>query len=97
MKVEGPNDGLTSVFSSKWGDYQGTLEDVSHMDMINWPNRLKWTIDAFFGRKPKYVSKLAEVFLRMSLTTLFARFNAIAFYYDIAGMYHFRKKVKNVD
>ena len=51
--TEGPNDGLTSVTSSKWGDYKGTLEDVSHMDMINWPNRLKWTIDALVGRKPK--------------------------------------------
>ena len=51
--TEGPNDGLTSVYSSKWGDYKGTLEDVSHMDMINWPNRLKWTIDAIVGKKPK--------------------------------------------
>lgn len=43
---EGPNDGLVSVASSKWGTYKGTLVDVSHLDLINWTNRLK----AFFWR-----------------------------------------------
>lgn len=36
---EGPNDGLVSVASSKWGGddgYKGTLLDVSHLDLINW-------------------------------------------------------------
>ncbi|KAL9115922.1 MAG: hypothetical protein Q9227_000290 [Pyrenula ochraceoflavens] len=33
---EGPNDGLVSVSSSRWGQYQGTLVDVSHLDLINW-------------------------------------------------------------
>lgn len=34
-KVEGENDGLVSVTSSRWGTYKGTLKDVSHLDMIN--------------------------------------------------------------
>ncbi len=41
---EGPNDGLVSVASSKWGTYKGTLVGVSHLDLINWTNRLKWTM-----------------------------------------------------
>lgn len=35
-RMEGPNDGLVSVESSKWGTYKGTLVDVSHLDLINW-------------------------------------------------------------
>ncbi|EFQ28343.1 triacylglycerol lipase [Colletotrichum graminicola] len=43
-EAEGANDGLVSVASSRWGDYKGTLLDVSHLDLINWSNRLKWTL-----------------------------------------------------
>lgn len=39
--VEGPNDGLVSVASSRWGEYKGTLMGVTHLDLINWTNRLK--------------------------------------------------------
>jgi triacylglycerol lipase len=39
--LEGPNDGLVSVRSSKWGEYRGTLMGVTHLDLINWTNRLK--------------------------------------------------------
>jgi triacylglycerol lipase len=39
--LEGPNDGLVSVSSSKWGDYKGTLMGVTHLDLINWTNRVK--------------------------------------------------------
>lgn len=42
--AEGPNDGLVSVESSRWGDYRGTLRDVSHLDLINWTNRAKWEV-----------------------------------------------------
>ena len=31
-----------SVQSSQWGEYKGTLVGVSHLDLINWTNRLKW-------------------------------------------------------
>ncbi|GKT68455.1 triacylglycerol lipase [Colletotrichum tofieldiae] len=43
-EAEGANDGLVSVASSRWGKYQGTLLDVSHLDLINWSNRLRWTL-----------------------------------------------------
>jgi triacylglycerol lipase len=39
--IEGPNDGLVSVASSHWGEYKGTLMNVTHLDLINWTNRLK--------------------------------------------------------
>ncbi|PWY78131.1 triacylglycerol lipase [Aspergillus sclerotioniger CBS 115572] len=68
-QVEGYNDGLVSVASSKWGGdqgYKGTLEGVSHLDLINWSNRLKWLAGKITGNRP--------------------RFNAIAFYLDIADM-----------
>jgi len=39
---DAPNDGLVSVPSSMWGMYKGTLMGVSHLDLINWTNRLKW-------------------------------------------------------
>jgi triacylglycerol lipase len=44
MEKEGPNDGLVSVRSSKWGQYLGTLEDVNHLDLVGWVNvaRYKW-------------------------------------------------------
>ena len=42
-ELEGaPNDGLVSVPSSMWGMYKGTLVGVSHLDLINWTDRLKW-------------------------------------------------------
>ncbi|KAM5462815.1 lipase 2 [Microsporum audouinii] len=65
-KEEGPNDGLVSVSSSKWGCYKGTLVGVSHLDLINWTNRLKWFAAELTGNKKK--------------------FNAVAFYLDIADM-----------
>jgi triacylglycerol lipase len=52
--LEGPNDGLVSVQSSKWGEYKGTLVGVSHLDLINWTNRLRWTLRRLMvGKKPK--------------------------------------------
>lgn len=67
-QMEGPNDGLVSVASSRWGGdegYKGTLMGVSHLDLINWTNRLKWMAGDLMGNPRK--------------------FNAIAFYLDIAG------------
>ncbi|KAK6429947.1 lipase 2 [Oleoguttula sp. CCFEE 5521] len=48
-KVEGANDGLVSVESSRWGKYQGTLDDVSHLDLINWTNRWRWYLWGLTG------------------------------------------------
>ena len=52
-KEEGPNDGLVSVASSRWGTYKGTLVDVSHLDLINWTNRLRWLIWELSGNERK--------------------------------------------
>jgi triacylglycerol lipase len=43
QELEGPNDGVVSVASSKWGEdgYKGTLMGVTHLDLINWTNRMK--------------------------------------------------------
>ncbi|CEJ93117.1 hypothetical protein VHEMI08729 [[Torrubiella] hemipterigena] len=48
-KVEGPNDGLVSVESSRWGEYQGTLMGMNHLDLINWQNRLRWAVRGWMG------------------------------------------------
>lgn len=48
-REEGPNDGLVSVESAKWGMYKGTLEGVSHLDLINWTNTLRWTVRRWMG------------------------------------------------
>jgi triacylglycerol lipase len=66
--AEGPNDGMVSVRSSQWGTYKGTLNHVSHLDLINWTNRLRW-------------------WWMWQLTGQKRKFNAIAFYLDIAGEY----------
>ena len=52
-KAEGVNDGLVSVESARWGTYKGTLKDVSHLDLINWTNRLRWFIWQLTGNKRK--------------------------------------------
>lgn len=46
-----------SVSSSQWGDYKGTLIGVSHLDLINWTNRMKWWFWELTGSKRKYVAK----------------------------------------
>lgn len=50
-KVEGANDGLVSMESSRWGSYKGTLMGVSHLDLINWPNRVRWTMRELMGMR----------------------------------------------
>ncbi|KAK3294983.1 Alpha/Beta hydrolase protein [Chaetomium fimeti] len=51
---EGPNDGLVSVESSKWGSYKGTLLGVNHLDLINWSNRLRFTVQKWMGHPPSF-------------------------------------------
>ncbi|KAF1954528.1 alpha/beta-hydrolase [Byssothecium circinans] len=50
----GLNDGLVSVSSSQWGQYKGTLIGVSHLDLINWTNRLKWFFWELTGSKRNF-------------------------------------------
>jgi triacylglycerol lipase len=33
LAKEGPNDGLVSVTSARWGEYRGTLLGVNHLDL----------------------------------------------------------------
>jgi len=54
LENEGPNDGLVSVSSAQWGVYKGTLVGPSHLDIINWTNRLKWIILEATGRRNKF-------------------------------------------
>ncbi|KAG5656265.1 hypothetical protein KAF25_004541 [Fusarium avenaceum] len=53
-QAEGPNDGLVSVESSHWGTYKGTLVGVSHLDLINWSNRVGWTVREWMGIKKNF-------------------------------------------
>lgn len=58
-REEGPNDGLVSVKSSRWGGingYKGTLIGVSHLDLINWTNRIRWLVWELTGHTRKYES-----------------------------------------
>ncbi|KAF9244533.1 Alpha/Beta hydrolase protein [Melanogaster broomeanus] len=36
LAQEGPNDGLVSVQSARWGTYLGTLHNVNHVDLVGW-------------------------------------------------------------
>ncbi|KAI0164310.1 putative triacylglycerol lipase [Hypoxylon sp. FL1284] len=53
-EAEGPNDGLVSVASARWGAYKGTLVGVSHLDLINWTNRFRWTVRKWMGQGPTF-------------------------------------------
>lgn len=53
LEREGPNDGLVSVDSAKWGTYEGTLQGVSHLDIINWYNRTEYYVRMMLGKKRK--------------------------------------------
>lgn len=75
VELEGANDGLVSVGSSKWGGsgkgedgdgYKGTLMGVTHLDLINWTNRIKR--------------------LGARLGLIVPEFNAVAFYLHITDM-----------
>lgn len=61
--IEGPNDGMVSVNSSMWGQYKGTLKGVSHLDLINWSNRLRYLFWKVTGKKRKYVFETVTCFM----------------------------------
>ncbi|KAL6310097.1 Alpha/Beta hydrolase protein [Sparassis latifolia] len=54
MEKEGPNDGLVSLKSAKWGTYLGTLEDVNHLDLIGWVNTARYKWAEIMGREVKF-------------------------------------------
>ena len=39
---EGPNDGMVSLRSCRWGKYMGHIEGVDHKDLINWMGGVNW-------------------------------------------------------
>ncbi|KAL8364067.1 hypothetical protein RB601_009697 [Gaeumannomyces tritici] len=51
---EGPNDGLVSVRSARWGSYRGTIKGVTHLGLINWTNRLSWSVRKMLGQKETF-------------------------------------------
>ncbi|KAF3164593.1 hypothetical protein TWF788_001099 [Orbilia oligospora] len=53
-RVDGENDGLVSIKSASHGVYKGTLVGPSHLDIINWTNRLKWIIKGVLGQHNKF-------------------------------------------
>ena len=49
------NDGLVSVESSKWGEYISTLDEVDHLDLINWTNKARSIFDkVMFAQSPNF-------------------------------------------
>lgn len=48
--VEGPNDGLVSVSSAQWGEYIGTIDNVDHLDLVNFTNLIKYNVARMLGR-----------------------------------------------
>ncbi|KAF9577906.1 hypothetical protein BGW38_006596, partial [Lunasporangiospora selenospora] len=39
---EGPNDGLVSVNSARWGTFVREIPNADHMDIMNWVNAVAW-------------------------------------------------------
>jgi triacylglycerol lipase len=60
----------SSVESSQWGDYKGTLIGVSHLDLINWTNRLKWWFWELTGSKRKYDARSLPPMRQLTLNFL---------------------------
>ncbi|KAI0639635.1 Alpha/Beta hydrolase protein [Trametes polyzona] len=51
---EGPNDGLVSLKSARWGTYLGTLEGVNHLDLVGWINTARYKWAEIMGREIKF-------------------------------------------
>ncbi|KAI0275147.1 Alpha/Beta hydrolase protein [Gloeopeniophorella convolvens] len=54
LEKEGPNDGLVSVSSSRWGTYLGTVQDVNHLDLVGWINSARYSWARLRGRAIKF-------------------------------------------
>ncbi|KAF7339626.1 hypothetical protein MSAN_02177300 [Mycena sanguinolenta] len=51
LEHEGENDGLVSVASAKWGTYLGTLQGVSHLNLVGWINTAQYKWAEMMGRE----------------------------------------------
>lgn len=49
-QVEGDNDGMVSVESAKWGEYIGTIDNVDHLDLVNFTNLVRYNWARFLGQ-----------------------------------------------
>lgn len=54
LEKEGPNDGLVSVESAKWGTYLGTLNQVNHLDLVGWINTARYKWAEIMGKEIKF-------------------------------------------
>ncbi|EKM84197.1 hypothetical protein AGABI1DRAFT_32518, partial [Agaricus bisporus var. burnettii JB137-S8] len=54
LAKEGPNDGLVSVESAKWGTYLGTLSHVNHLDLVGWINTARYKWAEIMGKEIKF-------------------------------------------
>lgn len=54
FEKEGENDGLVSVESCKWGEYQGTVENVSHLDLVGWVGKVRFMFADLTGNSIKF-------------------------------------------
>ncbi|KAI0347830.1 alpha/beta-hydrolase [Trametopsis cervina] len=54
LEKEGPNDGLVSLNSARWGTYLGTLEGVNHLDLVGWVNTARYKWAEIMGRGIKF-------------------------------------------
>jgi len=52
QRREGDND--VSVASAMWGRYEGTLVGCTHLEIINWYNRVEFAVDELMGRRRKF-------------------------------------------
>ncbi|KAF8846205.1 alpha/beta-hydrolase [Paxillus ammoniavirescens] len=58
---EGPNDGLVSVQSARWGTDLGTLRNVNHLDLVGWTGGLTGNLTTLAGFK---MGKELHAFIR---------------------------------
>ena len=61
-RAEGPNDGVVSVASAKWGEH-AEVWDGDHLNLVNWPNRRAKKHGVWEDRAPLYgrlLGRLAE-------------------------------------
>lgn len=62
-RAEGPNDGVVSVASARWGETTDVWEG-DHLNLVNWPNRRARRLGVWSERAPDYgriVRKLAAI------------------------------------
>jgi triacylglycerol lipase len=58
---EGPNDGLVSVDSARYGESFAQWNDCNHADLINWPNPAAQAEDRWHDRTVDYLALIAQL------------------------------------